>query len=128
MDDVASNEPVQSNPVLTTPSENVVPNATPVLAGPSTPETASEPTAEPAVTYGPGRPNKERAAAMAKDREDAPASKIALNPPARQSERLLNRRNNSISAICHLEGGRYCVQRKLDSRRDFLNASCSRRI
>ena len=128
MDDVASNEPVQSNPVLTTPSENVVPNATPVLAGPSTPETASEPTAEPAVTYGPGRPNKERAAAMAKQKEDARASKIVSNPPVRQSERLLNKRNNSISAICHLEGGRYCVQRKLDSRRDFLNASCSRRI
>jgi hypothetical protein len=52
-----------------------------------------------------GRPTKEQAVEIARERAARQAAKLTANPPKRCSTRLAQKSSNQNS---HLEGGRYC--------------------
>ena len=52
-----------------------------------------------------GRPTKEQAVEIEKERAAKQTARLAANPPTRYSKRLAQKSSNQIR---HLEGGRYC--------------------
>jgi hypothetical protein len=73
-----------------------------------------------------GRPTAAAALVRAKQREAELKARLERNPPTRSSARLAEKQQ-VIGAICHLEGGRYCVDSDLQRNLDLQRSNSTRK-